>query len=34
VFGRLRLEEVETTYTISTAASGSGERVKELIVQR
>lgn len=33
VFGRFRLDEVETTYTISTATSGSGKRAGELIVR-
>ena len=33
VFGRFAIEEVETTYTISTATSGGGKRVKELIVR-
>ena len=32
VFARFQVEEVDTTYTISTAASGGGKRVKELIV--
>ncbi|MDO7843479.1 DNA adenine methylase [Sphingomonas immobilis] len=32
VFGRFAIEEVETTYTISTAATGGGKRVRELIV--
>lgn len=32
VFGRFRLEEVETTYTISTATTGHGTRAGELIV--
>lgn len=32
VFGRFQLAEVETTYTISTASSGSGKRAGELIV--
>lgn len=32
-FGRFSIEEVETTYTISTAAAGGGKRVKELIVR-
>lgn len=32
VFGRFRLDEVQTTYTIATAASGRGKRVGELIV--
>ena len=31
-FSRFAIEEVETTYTISTAATGGGKRVKELIV--
>ena len=33
VFGRFAFEEVETTYTISTAMTGAGKRVGELIVQ-
>ena len=32
-FGRFAIEEVETTYTISTASSGGGKRVGELIVR-
>ena len=32
VFGRFRCEEVETTWTVSTAATGGGKRVTELIV--
>lgn len=31
-FGRFRVDEVDTTYTISTAAIGGGKRVTELIV--
>lgn len=33
VFGRFAFEEVETTYTLSTAAMGAGKRVGELIVR-
>jgi DNA adenine methylase len=33
VFGRFDVEEVETTWTISTATAGGGKRVKELIVR-
>jgi DNA adenine methylase len=33
VFGRFALEEVQTTYTISTATVGSGKRAGELIVR-
>lgn len=33
IFGRFEVDEVDTTYTIATAASGAGKRVKELIVQ-
>ncbi|WP_345785277.1 DNA adenine methylase [Roseisolibacter sp. H3M3-2] len=33
VFGRFELEEVETTWTISTAATGGGKKVGELIVK-
>lgn len=32
VFGRFSFEEVETTWTISTATTGGGKRVTELIV--
>lgn len=32
VFGRFSFKEVETTYTIATAASGGGKQVGELIV--
>lgn len=32
VFGRFRMEEVQTTYTISTATAGAGKRAGELIV--
>ncbi len=32
VFGRFDIAEVDTTYTLSTASAGSGQRVKELIV--
>lgn len=32
VFGQFQLDEVETTYTISTATCGSGKRAGELIV--
>jgi DNA adenine methylase len=32
VFGRFNVEEVETTYTIATASTGGGKRVRELIV--
>ncbi len=32
-FADFAIEEVETTYTISTATSGGGKRVKELIVR-
>jgi DNA adenine methylase len=32
VFGRFRLAEVPTTYTIATATAGGGKRVSELIV--
>ncbi|WP_156679331.1 DNA adenine methylase [Sphingomonas profundi] len=32
VFNRFRIEEVETTWTIATAAAGGGKRVTELIV--
>jgi DNA adenine methylase len=33
VFGRFALEQVETTWTIATAATGGGQRVGELIVR-
>lgn len=33
VFGRFTFDEVETTYTLSTAATGAGKRVGELIVR-
>ena len=33
VFGRFDVGEAETTYTIATAATGGGKRVKELIVR-
>lgn len=33
VFGRFAIEEVETTWTISTASTGGGKRVTELIVR-
>ena len=33
VFGRFDVVEAETTYTIATAATGGGKRVKELIVR-
>jgi DNA adenine methylase len=33
VFGRFNVVEAETTYTIATAATGGGKRVKELIVR-
>ncbi|WP_242137881.1 DNA adenine methylase [Sphingomonas sp. TREG-RG-20F-R18-01] len=33
VFGRFDQVEVDTTYTIATASSGGGKRVKELIVR-
>ena len=33
VFGRFAIKEVETTYTISTATSSGGKRVKKLIVR-
>nr|WP_197277411.1 DNA adenine methylase [Sphingomonas profundi] len=32
VFGRFRIDEAETTWTLATAASGGGKRVTELIV--
>jgi hypothetical protein len=32
VFGRVRIDEVQTTCTILTASTGSGKRVGELIV--
>lgn len=32
VFGRFAIEEVQTTWTISTAATGGGKRVTELII--
>jgi DNA adenine methylase len=32
VFGRFRMEEVQTTYTLSTASAGAGKRAGELIV--
>lgn len=32
VFGRFRFDEVETTYTIGTAATGAGKKVGELII--
>lgn len=33
VFGRFDIAEVETTYTLATAASGAGKRVTELIIR-
>lgn len=33
VFGRFDVEDVATTYTLSTAASGAGKKVTELIVR-
>jgi DNA adenine methylase len=33
VFARFDVVEAETTYTIATAATGGGKRVKELVVQ-
>lgn len=33
VFGRFELEEVETTYTISTATTGGGKKAGELIIR-
>ena len=33
VFGRFDIVEAETTYTIATASSGGGKRVKKLIVR-
>jgi len=33
VFNRFAIDEVETTYTISTATTGGGKRVSELIVK-
>jgi DNA adenine methylase len=34
VFSRFAIEEVETTYTISTVTTGGGKRVRELVVRR
>jgi hypothetical protein len=33
MFGRFDVVEAGTTYTIATAATGGGKRVKELIVR-